>query len=60
MGMKLILTIGLARELGLWPPPLDTREETFDTAGGPLRVWVVRNVATVQVVANGTTSGGLT
>ena len=54
---QLMIPIGLARELGLWPPPLDAREETFDTAGGPLRVWVVRNIATVQVVANGTTSG---
>ena len=54
---QLMIPIGLARELGLWPPPFDAREETFDTACGPLRVWVVRNVATVQVVANGTTSG---
>ena len=54
---QLMIPIGLARELELWPPPLDAREETFDTAGGPLRVWVVRNIATVQVVANGTTSG---
>jgi len=52
---QLMIPIGLARELRLWPPPLDAREETFDTAGEPLRVWVVRNVATVQVVANGTT-----
>ncbi len=42
---QLMIPIGLARELGLWPPPPDSREEVFDTAGGPLRVWIVRGAA---------------
>ena len=37
---QLMVPIGLARELGLWPPPSDAREEFVDTAGGPVRVWV--------------------
>ena len=53
---QLMIPVGLARELGLWPPPLGAREETFDTAGGPLRVWVVRRAATAQVVAGDTSS----
>jgi hypothetical protein len=34
----------LAKEMGLWPPP-DAREELFDTAGGPVRVWILRSAA---------------
>lgn len=48
---QLMIPTGLARELGLWPPPPDSREEVFDTAGGPLRVWIIRGAATVWVVA---------
>jgi len=48
---QLMVPVGLARELGLWPPPLDAREDFFDTAGGPVRVWVVRSAARVRVVA---------
>jgi len=48
---QLMVPIGLARGLGLWPPPPDAREELFDTAGGPVRVWVVRGAAAVRAVA---------
>jgi len=47
---QLMIPVRLARELGLWPPPPDAREELFDTAGGPIRVWVVRRAAKVKVV----------
>ncbi len=47
---QLIISRGLARELGLWPPR-EGEERIFDTAGGPLRVWVVRRAFKVKVVA---------
>ncbi len=48
---QLMIPVDLARELGLWPPPPLAREEVFETAGGPIRVWVIRNAAEVKVVA---------
>lgn len=53
---QLLIPTGLARDLGLWPPPLNAREDVFDTAGGPLRVWVLREAATAQIVAGDATS----
>ncbi|MEB3860455.1 MAG: hypothetical protein LRS43_04520, partial [Desulfurococcales archaeon] len=53
---QLMVPVGTARSLGLWPPPPDSREEVFDTAGGPLRVWVARNAVRVQVIAGGARS----
>jgi len=40
----------LAEILGLWPPPLESFESVFDTAGGPLHVWIVPRGCVVQVV----------
>lgn len=37
-------------------PAPDSREESFDTAGGPLRVWIVRRAAKVRVTAEDTAS----
>lgn len=48
---QLLVPIGFAKDFGLWPPPLNAREEVFETAGGPLRVWVLREAATVQIIA---------
>ena len=48
---QLLLPVGLARELGLWPPGTGMIETTFETAGGPLRVWVARKAIMVQVIA---------
>lgn len=48
---QLMIPVDLARVLGLWPPPPLAREEVFETAGGPIRVWVIRNAAEVKVVA---------
>jgi len=47
---QLMIPVVIARTLGLWPPPPDSREHVFETAGGPLRVWVVRRGARVKVV----------
>ncbi len=35
---QLLIPTNLARELGLWPPPLGAAEAIFGTAGGPLKV----------------------
>ncbi|MGC8933331.1 MAG: hypothetical protein ACP5LQ_08600 [Candidatus Methanodesulfokora sp.] len=48
---QLMVPIQVARELGLWPP-VDAREGIFDTAGGPLRVWIVERCAEVRAVAD--------
>jgi len=48
---QLLIPTGLARELSLWPPPPDALETVFNTAGGPLKVWVVRRGARVMVAA---------
>jgi hypothetical protein len=56
---QLMVPVALAKVLGLWPPPPDSREEVFETAGGPARVWVVRGSAEVRVVAEGAESRGV-
>lgn len=57
---QLMVPTSLARELGLWPPPEEAREAVFETAGGPLRVWVIPQAATVQVVASDASSREVT
>jgi len=52
---QLMVPVEVARSLGLWPP-IAAREEVFETAGGPLKVWVLRRAALVQVIAEGATS----
>jgi len=49
---QLMISIALAKALGLWPPPPDAREYTFETAGGPLRVWAVARCARVRALAS--------
>ena len=53
---QLLVPTGLAREIGLWPPGPDALETTFETAGGPLRVWIYRRAAMVMAVAEGASS----
>ena len=45
---QLMIPIPLARKLGLWPPE-NAEEDTYDTAGGPLKVWIYRNAGIVSV-----------
>lgn len=47
---QLLVSIAVARELGLWPPPLEAEELTYDTAGGPLRIWLIPRCIEVGVV----------
>ncbi|MEM2740103.1 MAG: hypothetical protein QXQ29_04815, partial [Candidatus Bathyarchaeia archaeon] len=47
---EIILPVRLAEDLGLWPPPSDAVESTYDTAGGPARFYVARRAASLQIV----------
>ncbi|MEM0481923.1 MAG: hypothetical protein QXM16_03420 [Nitrososphaerota archaeon] len=47
---QLLVPIGFARELGYWPPTPGAETE-FETAGGPLKVWVVPGGCNVQATA---------
>ena len=47
---QILIPVFTARDLGLWPPPLEALEDIFETAGGPLRVWVVRGGGIVKVL----------
>jgi len=53
---QLLVPVSLARELELWPPGPSALEATFETAGGPLRVWIYRRAVRAQVVAEGASS----
>lgn len=50
---QLLIPVGLARELGIWPPPTSSFETVFATPGGPLRVWIIPKAAAVSVVYEG-------
>jgi len=56
---QLMIPVGLARILRLWPPPMDAREVVFETAGGPVRVWVVESAAIVKAVVSNIESRGV-
>ena len=51
---QLLIPMGLAKEMALWPPPPESTETFFNTAGGPLKVWVLQKAAKVSVVAEDT------
>ena len=47
---QLLISTYLARELGLWPPPLEAIETIFSTVGGPIRVWIICKAVKVKVL----------
>jgi hypothetical protein len=47
---QVLLPIEAAEILNLWPPEKNLEETVFDTAGGPLRVWVASRAVKVKVV----------
>ncbi|OYT38000.1 MAG: hypothetical protein B6U89_06475 [Desulfurococcales archaeon ex4484_58] len=53
---QLMIPATLARELNLWPPPPDSRELVFDTAGGPVKVWFVPRIAKARVLGDNVSS----
>ena len=48
---QLLIPIRLAEQLDLWPPRGAIEESEFDTAGGPLRVWIFSRACRVTVIA---------
>jgi hypothetical protein len=53
---QLLLPLEVAKKLDLWPPTSEALESTFETAGGPLTVWIYPHIAKVQVVEDNETS----
>lgn len=47
---QLLVPMGLAAKLGLWPPPPDSEIVELGTAAGPVRNHLVRDVLEVSVV----------
>jgi len=47
---QVLVPRAVAEILGFWPPPLGS-ETVFETAGGPLHVWVVPGACSAKVVA---------
>ncbi len=53
---QLMIPLDIARELKLWPPPPSSRETIFETAGGPLRVWIIPKSAYIKVITDNVSS----
>ena len=53
---QLLIPAGLAKEFGLWPPPIEATEAVFNTAGGPLKVWIIAGAAEACVMAGDASS----
>ncbi len=49
---QLLIPVALARELSLYPPPPEASVVEVGTAGGPVRVFLVRNALNTWVVAD--------
>jgi hypothetical protein len=47
---QLLLPLEAAKKLDLWPPTSEASESVFETAGGPLTVWIYPHIAKVRVV----------
>jgi len=53
---QILIPIPVAQTLGLWPPTQSFEETVFETAGGPLRVWIAPRICKSVVVAEDTIS----
>lgn len=47
---QILIPVEAAKLLGLWPPSHGVEESVFETAGGPLRVWIAASACKVKVV----------
>jgi len=48
---QLLLPVKAAEKLGLWPNlPLKSKVEIYDTAGGPMRVYAIPNIAETSLL----------
>lgn len=50
---QLLIPIKLAQILNLWPPKTSFEETEYETAGGPLRVWISPRTCKVSVIVEG-------
>jgi len=50
---QVMVPVQLAKTLGLWPPSESSWETEYETAGGPLRVWIAPRACRVKVLAEG-------
>lgn len=57
---EIIVPVKLAEEMGLWPPPIEAIESTYDTAGGPARFHAIKDAATLRIVEDDVASKELT
>ena len=48
---QVLMPIKVAELLSLWPPAREVEESVFETAGGPLRVWIASRAVKIKVVA---------
>lgn len=48
---QILVPVEVAKLLNLWPPTPDVVETIFETAGGPLRVWIASSSCKVKVVS---------
>lgn len=47
---QILVPIKLAEQLGFWPPTTYLEESVFESAGGPLRVWIAPKSVKVKVI----------
>ncbi len=47
---QVLMPIEVAELLSLWPPTSNVEESVFETAGGPLRVWIATRAVEIKVV----------
>lgn len=47
---QLLIPVRLAQILRLWPPTQSMEESEYETAGGPLRVWIAPRSCKVKVL----------
>jgi hypothetical protein len=57
---QVLIPLGLARKLKLWPPPVDSYPVELGTAGGVVREYVVPSSIEVSVVTNDRVVGPIT
>jgi len=49
---QILAPIKVAELLSLWPPTKNAEETIFETAGGPLRVWIISKGVKVKVMTS--------
>jgi len=49
---QILTPIKVAELLSLWPPTKNAEETIFETAGGPLRVWIISKGVKVKVMTS--------